>query len=360
MSAPETRASFEQARLLIERADGLGDPSDDPLLLYRVLNGLWSASITGFDGEAMCQQAADCLVLAERQPAVLPRIMGQRLRGVSLMWTGHVREGRAHLDRAIGLCNHADEALATHIGKDFWVSALVERSFALWLLGYPDASIAEAERGLEYARYFGRAAALIYAFNVTSIVAIFCGNRTTANAQMNESITLATKQGARAWQMFGALLQGCLFAASHNPADAIQTISTGIIAIRSFGLRMWAPFYLSLLAWAYAELQQFTQARGCIDEALEEMDLTKETWFEPEVNRIAGEIVLKSLKPEAAEANTFFERALTVARDQGAKSWELRAAMSIARLWRDQGKQKEARELLGDGLRLVFRRVRNP
>jgi hypothetical protein len=99
-------------------------------------------------------------------------------------------------------------------------------------------------------------------------------------------------------------------------------------------------------AWAYADLQQFTQARGCMDEALKEMELTKETWFEPEVNRIAGEIVLKSPKPEAAEANTFFERALTMARDQGAKSWELRAAISLARLWRDQGKQGEARELL--------------
>jgi predicted ATPase len=346
MSAPETRASFEQARLLIERAEGLGDPSDDPLLLYRVLNGLWSASYTGFDGDAMCQQAADCLALAEKQPAVLPQIMGQRLTGVSCMWTGHAREGMAQLDRAIGLCDHADDALTTHIGKDFWVSALVERAFALWLLGYPEASIAEGARGLKYARDFGRAAALIYALNITSMIAVFCGNHTTANAQMDESITLATKQGAKAFRIFGALHQGCLFAPSAKPADTVQIVSIGIAATRSFGTRVFTPFYLSHLAWAHAELHQFAEAWRCINEALTVLQLTKEKWFEPEVNRIAGEIALKSPNPEAADANTFFERALTVARDQSAKSWELRAAMSMARLRRDQGKRNEAHDLL--------------
>ena len=76
------------------------------------------------------------------------------------------------------------------------------------------------------------------------------------------------------------------------------------------------------------------------------VETTKETWFEAEVHRIAGEIALKSPKPDAAKAETYFERALTVARQQQAKSWELRAAMSLARLWRDQGKVQQARELL--------------
>ena len=290
---------------MIERAEGLGDPSDDPLLLYRVLNGLWSASLTGFDGDAMCQQAADCLALAEKQPTVLPQIMGQRLTGVSCMWTGHAREGMAHLDRAIGLCNHADDALTTHIGKDFWVSALVERAFALWLLGYPEASIAEGARGLKYARDFGRVAALIYALNATSMIAAFCGNHTTANGQMEESITLATKQGAKAYQIFGAILKG-LFAPWGNPADTVQIISAGIAATRSFGTRVWTPFYLTHLAWAHAELRQFAEARCCIDDALKEIELTKEKWFEPEVNRIAGEIALKVTQSGRSRGKYFF------------------------------------------------------
>ncbi len=76
------------------------------------------------------------------------------------------------------------------------------------------------------------------------------------------------------------------------------------------------------------------------------METTKERWFEAEVNRIAGEIALKSSEPDAAKAQEYFERALAVARAQQAKSWELRAAMSLARLWRDQGKPQQARELL--------------
>ena len=106
------------------------------------------------------------------------------------------------------------------------------------------------------------------------------------------------------------------------------------------------PFYVSNLATAYAELGQFDDAWRCIGEAETAVETTKYTWYEAEVNRIAGEIALLSPDPDAAKAEAYFERALTVARQQQAKSWELRAAMSLARLWRDQGKRDEARELL--------------
>ena len=103
---------------------------------------------------------------------------------------------------------------------------------------------------------------------------------------------------------------------------------------------------LSSLANAYAELGQFDDAWRSIDEALTLIETTKERWCEAEVNRIAGEIALKSTEPDTAKAEEYFERALAVARQQQAKSWELRAAMSMARLWRDQGKRDEARDLL--------------
>jgi predicted ATPase len=125
MSAPETRASFEQARLLIEHAQRLGDPSGDPLLLFRVLNGLWNASYVGFDGDAMRQQAAHCLALAEKQRAALPLMMGQRLTGTSLMWTRNIPEGRAHLERATALCDHADAPLNALLVKTTWSRLLL-------------------------------------------------------------------------------------------------------------------------------------------------------------------------------------------------------------------------------------------
>ena len=96
----------------------------------------------------------------------------------------------------------------------------------------------------------------------------------------------------------------------------------------------------------YAELGQLNEAWRCIGEAMSIVETAKERWFEAEVNRIAGAIALKSPEPDAAKAEEYFDRALVTARQQQAKSWELRAAMSLARLWRDRGKQQQARELL--------------
>jgi predicted ATPase len=128
--------------------------------------------------------------------------------------------------------------------------------------------------------------------------------------------------------------------------DSVKMINSGITAFRSTGATFFTPFYLSCLARAYAELGQFDDAWRSIDEAMTAVETTKESWYEAEVLRVAGEIALRSPEPDAVKAEAYFERALAVARRQQAKSWELRAAMSMARLWRDQGKRGNARDLL--------------
>jgi predicted ATPase len=126
----------------------------------------------------------------------------------------------------------------------------------------------------------------------------------------------------------------------------VQTITSGIAAMRSAGTTLWMPLWFSHLARANAEIGRFDDARRCIGEAITAMETTKETWYEAEVTRIAGEVALLSPEPDVEQAKAYFERALAVARAQQAKSWELRAAMSMARLWRDQGKRDKARDLL--------------
>jgi predicted ATPase len=123
-------------------------------------------------------------------------------------------------------------------------------------------------------------------------------------------------------------------------------ITSGMAGSRSTGATLWAPFYLTYLASAYAELGQLSEAQRHITEAIMTIESTKETWFEAEIYRNAGEIALKSSSGPAAAAQAYFERSLAVAREQQAKSWELRAATSLARLWRDQGKRTEALGLL--------------
>ena len=137
--------------------------------------------------------------------------------------------------------------------------------------------------------------------------------------------------------------QGCLLALTGKALDAVQTITSGVAAMQSTGTTMWMPLWLSYLTRANAEIGQFDDARRCIGEAMAAVETAKERWCEAEVNRIGGEIALLSPEPDLAIAEAYFARALAVAREQQAKSWELRAAMSMARLWRDQGKPQQAR-----------------
>jgi predicted ATPase len=141
-------------------------------------------------------------------------------------------------------------------------------------------------------------------------------------------------------------MRGQIFALTGNASDAVRAITTGIASLRSIGASLYEPRLLWLLAIAYAELGQLDDARHCIEDAIEKVESSKEKWCEAEVHRIAGEIALKSLVPDMEKAEKYFDRALAVARQQQAKSWELRAAMSMARLRRDQGKSQQARELL--------------
>src|SRR5262249_41834037 len=172
------------------------------------------------------------------------------------------------------------------------------------------------------------------------------GNYAAASALASELISLADEKDALFWKAVGIIAQGTLFVLTGKAADAVETITSGITAYRCTGATMGMPSTLSILATAYAELGQLEDAWRCIDEAMTIKRASGETWSEAEINRIAGEIALRSPEPDEAKAEGYLERALSVARQQQAKSLELRAAMSLARLWRDQGKVLQARELL--------------
>jgi predicted ATPase len=163
---------------------------------------------------------------------------------------------------------------------------------------------------------------------------IHCGNYSEAGAELSEVVTLADETGASFWKTLGRAVQGWLFALTGKAPDALQMLTAEISSLRSTGVTLWMPVYLAVLARAYAKLDQFEEAWRCIREAIATIEASKETWYQAEVNRMAGELALSG-EPDAASAEAYFERALAVAREQQAKSWELRAAMSMARLWRD-------------------------
>jgi len=346
-AALESKAAVERARLLIEQAEALGEPPEDPLLLFSVLYGLWTASFISFNGDATRELGAQFLALAEKQGATIPLMIGHRLFATSLAWSGDLAEGLAHYDQARALYDPSKHRpLATRFGQDHLISVLSHRSHVLWALGYPDAALADPESVIKDARQIGQAPTLMFALSGTVTTHIYCRNYAAASALADELVAMADQKGASYWKALGMLEKGWLFAAAGKPLDAVQMITSGLATMRSTGTTLYTPFYLSYLAGAHAELGEFDDAWRSIGEALTAVGTTKETFQEAEINRVAGEIALKSREADAAKAEEFFNRALAVARQQQAKSWELRAAMSMARLWRDQGKRDEARDLL--------------
>jgi len=347
-AAPETKAAAEQARLLIAQAEALGESTeDDPLLLFSVPYAIWTASLVGGNCDALRNLAAQFLALAEKHETMATLPLATRIMGTSLLFTGHIAESRVYLDRAIALYDPAvHRPLATRYGQDVRVEALSYRSRALWMLGYPEAALADADQALRDAREIGQAASLMFALCQASLTHICCGHYAVANTIVDELVTLANDKNAAFWNALGLLLRGWSLADTGKGFEAIQTIASGMTALKSTGGALWMPLSFVCLTKAYAELGQFDDAWGCIAEAIAAVERTGERWWEAEVHREAGEAALESPNPDTVKAEACFETALAVARRQQTKSFELRGAMSMARLWRDQGKRDRAHDLL--------------
>jgi class 3 adenylate cyclase/predicted ATPase len=353
-AASETKAAAEQARLLIEKAEAVGEPPTDPLLLFSVLFGFWAANFSEFNGDALCDLAAQFLALAKKHGSLGPIMVGHRIMGHSLVATGSVVEGRAHFDQSVALYNPIEHRpLATRFGQDVRVAALSYRSNALWMLGYPEAALLDADHTLRDAREFGQAAALMYALFPVGVTHLCCGNADVAAAFAQELIALAEEKRALIWKVGGVTLRGCVLASTGKPADAVLVLTSALAALRSTAATVFVPLMLSNLALAHLSLNSLDEASRCIAEATMTVKQTKEASWEAEVNRIGGQILLHASLPSAAKAEGYFERALTVARQQQTKSWELRAATSLARLWLLPGQGAAGARTAGSGLRVV-------
>ena len=346
-AAPETKAATERARLLIEQAEVLGEPPEDPLLLFSVLCGFWVANFVAFNADVCRGLARQFLAVAAKQGTAAPLMIGHYIMGNSLLFRGDLPEARTHYDKADALyAPNEHRPLATCFGQDVRVAVFSFRSWVLWFLVYPDAALRDADQALSDAREIGHAATLMFGLALAPRAHFLSANYATATAANDELVALADEKSARYWKAVGVVLQGNLFAVTDQASDAVQKITSGLTAFRSTGSTLYVPSWLSPLARACADVGQLDDAWRYIGEAMTAIETTKQRWCEAEVNRVAGEIALISPERDARKAEAYFERALAVARKQQAKSFELRAAKSMARLRRDQGKRDEARDLL--------------
>jgi predicted ATPase len=345
--AEETKAATLRARTLIEQAEARGEAPEDPLVLFSVLYSFFVANFNSFNASTVTGSAAQFLKLAEEQDAATPRMLGHRLVGVAQTTTGNFAGAYTHLDRAIASYNPTEHRqLAARFGQDIRVAALCFRSWVRWMLGYPVTALADARSAVKEAREVGQGIPLMYSLYFGSYALIHCGEYTAVNARLDELIPMATEKNAAQWRGGGMMHRGAIQALTGKALDAITMIPSGIAAWQSSGSIAFVPWYTSHTARAHAELGQFGEAWRHIDEALKTIETTGETWCESDIHRTAGEIALLQPDPDLGKAEDHFARALAVARQQQAKSWELRTATSLARLWRDQGKRQQAHDLL--------------
>jgi class 3 adenylate cyclase/tetratricopeptide (TPR) repeat protein len=344
-AAPETQGAVDRAKQLFEQAEARGEPPEDPLLLLSVLFAAGTANFVAFNGDILRAQAAEYMAHASKVGTATSLMLGHRGFGVASVWTGDFVEGRGHLDRAIAAYDPGPHrALSTRFGHDVKVAIHCHRSMALWLLGHPEAALADARQALADAREIAQASTTMNALCYTSFTHAFSGDYASAMAAVEELIALAEEKGATYWKTVGMMGRGRIFAMTGRAWDAVNMITAGMAASRSTGSELFVPTFLSQLAMAHADLGQAEEARLYIDEALTVVEATKERLWEAEVHRLAGEIARRA--GDLEKAGDHFGRALAVARAQRAKSWELRAATSLARLLRDRGRRTEARDAL--------------
>jgi predicted ATPase len=336
--APEVGRAYARAR---ELCAALGEPPQ----LFPVLWGLWRFCSIRAEHDAARQLGEECLSLARKleDPALL--MAAYSALGGTLLWLGEIAPGHAYLDQAAALYDpDRQRTLPARFGQDPAVSSLSYSAWSLWALGYPDQALRRSDEARALAEKLANpvsmAASLVYA----AMLHQFRREGQAAQRRAEAAIALSDEHGLPQFLTVGTILRGWAVAAQGRLDEGIAQMRDGLAARREQGIELARPWYLALLAGAYGDTGEVEEARRLLAEAA---SLSDKGYYEPELRRLEGVLLLKQAGRDAAPAaQTCFEQALELARRAGARSWELRAATSLADLWRHQGRRREANDLL--------------
>jgi predicted ATPase len=253
-----------------------------------------------------------------------------------------------HLVQGIALYDpQQHRASAFLYGEDPGVVCRCYAARALWYLGYPDQGLVRSHEALTLAQQSAHPFSLGFALSFAAAFRLLRREGHTAQEYAEASISVATDQGFPYWRARGSLLRGRALASQGQAQEGIEQIHQGVIALRATGAEAGRPYWLALLAEAHGMMGQPEAGLAALAEALTHVDTTGERLNESELYRLQGELILLQQSPDNhTEAETCFHHALEIARAQEAKSLELRAATSLARLWQQQSKRQEAYDLL--------------
>jgi predicted ATPase len=272
-------------------------------------------------------------------------VIAHRAIGTSLFWLGRFREARVHLEQALALYDPGRHAqLAQLYNFDPRVIGLDFLSLVLYALGYPEQAQRRSEQALAEARQLSNLVTLAVVLQHSCMIHHFLGDYRAVEQRAEELWSLATNQGFPFWVAHATFVRAWAAAQASETDEDLAQLRGKLDAIRSSGAGLIVPYYLALLATTHGKRGNLAAALDLLAEALVLVDRTGECWFAAELHRLHGELLWSAGDEDAAEAA--MHTALALAREQEAKSWELRAAASLSRLCRARGRQVEARDLL--------------
>jgi TOMM system kinase/cyclase fusion protein len=338
-AAPETESAYVRAEELCQQ---MGDTSR----LVSVLWGLSHMYIVRADLTKSREVAARFLLLANQRPDAILLMAAHWLTGQNLVHVGEHVTGLQHLEQAHA--RYDPRQHPTHVtlfGVDVGVFTLSYMSHVLWDLGYPEQAVQRSREALTLAQEMHHPFSIALAHAYAAMLHQFRQEPHAANEHAEMALTLCTEYGFAYYLAWAMIMQGWVLA-KQGQQEGIAQMHQGLTTLQATGGGLRLPYYLTLLAEAYGHREEAEKGLSLLAEAFAGMQKTEEHRWEAELHWLKGDLLLAHSTADPTPAEACLHQALEVARRQHAKSLELRAATSLARLWQSQGKGKEASDLL--------------
>jgi predicted ATPase len=340
LAAPEVEHAYTQARALCQQ---VGETPE----LVPVLFGLWRFYLAGAQLHTARELGETLLRLAQHADDPAFSVLAHLTLGVTWFFLGALPTARLHLEAGITRYTpDQSRALVFRMGQDPGVVCRAVAAQALWVLGYPAQALARLHDALALAHELSHPFSLAWARCQAAYVYQFRRDVPAVHEQAEAAIALSAEQGFPGWAALGTSLCGWALAMQGQSEAGMAQVRQGITALRATGQALLVPYLCTMLADVAAHLGHVEDGLQALAEAHTLVEQQEERWWEAEVCRLRGVVLLRQPGTPQAEAEAWLQRALDVARRQEAKSLELRAAMSLSRLWQQQGKRTEAHALL--------------
>lgn len=341
-AAPEVQHTYDRAHLLSQQ---VGETPQ----LFSTRNFLSSYYLTSGQYHTSLKLAQQNFKLGLRFQDDLQTALACLILAANYSQLGDFTQCREHLEKLMAFYDYRKHhSLTPHFGIDPGVNGLIWLALVLWVQGYPDQAEQQSRDGISLARN------LEHPFSQTAVLEVGGGilhilgrNFQEAKSDIEGSLQIAAAQKFGPFQVEGRFYEGFLLVADGRTDEGISQMKQSLVAWRATGMRIMYSVMLGLLAQALGQAGQVEEGLRTLDEAFAEVDKRDERFFAAELYRIKGDL-LQQWGEETAKIETAYQQAITIARRQAAKSWELRAMISLVELWQDQGKDSETRLALND------------